>query len=96
METNLKRLERLKNIRMPELSHQSADFQDSFIDGSREPFSVIRLDWVNHNFWFKRWPDFDALDVIKTKKAPFERRPESPDSDFDVEEDEEFGATGKL
>ena len=44
----------------------------------------------------KSWPDFDALDVIKTKKAPFERRPESPDSDFDVEEDEEFGATGKL
>ena len=35
METNLKRLERLKNIRMPELSNQSADFQDCFKAGGR-------------------------------------------------------------
>ena len=40
--------------------------------------------------------DLHALDLIKTKKATFERRPESPDSDFDVDEDEEFGLTGEL
>ena len=42
------------------------------------------------------WLDLYAPDLIKTKKATFERRPESPDSDFDVDEDEEFGVTGEL
>ena len=42
------------------------------------------------------WLDLHAQDLIKLKKSTFERRPESPDSDFDVDEDEEFGITGKL
>ena len=41
METNLKRLERLKTIRMPELTNQSADFQDCFEAGCKEFFLTI-------------------------------------------------------
>ena len=49
-ETNLKRLERLKNIRMPDLTHQSADFQDWFIGGAREQIVLFK----NGSFFLRK------------------------------------------
>ena len=66
METNLKRLERLKTIRMPELSNQSADFQDCFEVGCKQ---FLKLCVAIRSV--RIWPDLDALDDIKAKISPY-------------------------
>ena len=80
---------------MPDLSYQSADFQDCFIGGAREQIELLKNESCCPRM-VELWLDLYAPDIIKTKKATFERRPESPDSDFDVDEDEEFGVTGEF